>query len=349
MIARNEAQVIARCLESVRGLVDSWSIVDTGSTDGTPDLVLELLSDLPGELHTRPWVDFAHNRTEAVQLARGGSRYLLLLDADMTVSFDLASMPELVLPSYLLRYEGDFEYWQALLVRSDLDWRYVGSTHEYITCPEANGEGRLSSIVVHHHADGGSRAGKLERDLELLTRDRERDPEDVRTVFYLAQTHRDLGNIDTAIRLYDERAAMGGWAEEVFYSQYQAGALRAENGDWSRALTALLEAWQSRPARLEPLYEAVKLLRAHNLHEVAHPLVLRGLQQPQPDDVLFVDRWLYDWGFLFEFSITAYWTGDPQSALTACDRLLARGDLPDAFRAQTIANRDYCVAAVGRT
>jgi tetratricopeptide (TPR) repeat protein len=349
MIVKNEAAVLERCIASVRGLIDSWSICDTGSTDGTPELAQELLGDLPGELHRRPWVDFGHNRTEALRLAGRRSGYLLLLDADMTVEYDPGCTDELDASSYLLRYEGDLEYWQKLLVRSDYAWRYVGSTHEYIMSPDTSEERRLESIVVHHHEDGASRAGKFMRDLELLERDLRRDPRDVRTLFYVAQTLRDLGHTSTAIELYELRAELGGWNEEVYYALYQAGALRAAQGDWESGLATLLRAWELRPARVEALYSAVALLREHGLHHAAHGLVCIGLGLPRPPDTLFLERWVYEWGFLFEYSITAYWTGDPQGALDACNRLLARGDLPEHYRRQTIANREFCITAVSPT
>jgi glycosyltransferase involved in cell wall biosynthesis len=41
MIVKNEAHVIRRCLASVRPLIDRWLIVDTGSSDGTQDVVRE--------------------------------------------------------------------------------------------------------------------------------------------------------------------------------------------------------------------------------------------------------------------------------------------------------------------
>jgi glycosyltransferase involved in cell wall biosynthesis len=39
MIVRDEAHVVERCLDSVRPLIDGAVIVDTGSRDGTPEIV----------------------------------------------------------------------------------------------------------------------------------------------------------------------------------------------------------------------------------------------------------------------------------------------------------------------
>ncbi len=82
MIVKDEAPVIRRCLDSVRPLVDAWLVVDTGSTDGTQAIVREHMADLPGELVERPWRDFAHNRSEALALARPRGDYSLVIDAD---------------------------------------------------------------------------------------------------------------------------------------------------------------------------------------------------------------------------------------------------------------------------
>nr|WP_308061869.1 glycosyltransferase [Streptomyces sp. LBUM 1477] len=72
MIVKNEARVIERCLASVRPLIDTWVISDTGSTDGTQDLIREALDGIPGELRQDPWVDFGRNRTRNIQHARAG-------------------------------------------------------------------------------------------------------------------------------------------------------------------------------------------------------------------------------------------------------------------------------------
>src|SRR5204862_2757696 len=101
MIVRNEAPVIRRCLDSVRPIIDYWVIVDTGSTDGTQDIIRELYKDIPGELHERPWVDFAHNRTETLNLARERAEYIFVIDADEVIVCEPGfSMPPLAAEAY---------------------------------------------------------------------------------------------------------------------------------------------------------------------------------------------------------------------------------------------------------
>jgi glycosyltransferase involved in cell wall biosynthesis len=347
MIVRNEAAVIERCLDSVRGLIDAWVICDTGSTDGTQAQISGALRDIPGEVHERPWVDFGHNRTELTALAAGKADYLLLIDADMTVSFDKSRLGTLRADSYMLRHAEDPEYWVKRLVRADRRWWFVGATHEFITTDGEDQAQNLDAIVVHHHADSGTRSKKFERDLRLLSRDNERHPRDARTVFYLAQTLRDLGRIEESLDFYRRRADMGGWDEEVFYSLYQLGVLSARAGRRDQAIAALLEAWNHRPQRIEPLYELAWMFRERGLHHAAYLVAQRGVDAPIPPDILFVHRWIYEFGMLFEYSIAAYWTGHPRAAVAACNRLLKVSGLPDTYREQVIANRGYGIMAIG--
>ncbi|MBO0705561.1 MAG: glycosyltransferase [Candidatus Dormibacteraeota bacterium] len=333
MIVRDEEKIIQRCLSSVRGLIDTWVIVDTGSEDRTPEVALETLDGIPGKWYSRPWVNFGHNRTELMELAHGKADYLLLLDADHEVSF--GELPPLDADSYHIRHTGNLEYWVKRLVRGDRRWWYVGSTHEYITTtenpPERNE--RLDAITIREHYDGGRRHEKFQRDLGLLRAD---DQNDTRVTFYLANTLRDLKETDEAVATYKRRAAMGGWEEEVFYSLYEAGRLADDFG-------LLFEAWSFRPQRIEPLYELAWRFRSLKQWPAAHLVAKRGLGAPVPSDSLFVHRWIYDWGIEFEYSIAAYWVGEREESRKACDRLLANPDLPENYRGQTALNRAYTV------
>jgi tetratricopeptide (TPR) repeat protein/GR25 family glycosyltransferase involved in LPS biosynthesis len=345
MIVRDEAAVIERCLRSVRDLIDGWVICDTGSTDGTPELIRDALSNLPGALHEQRWRDFGWNRSEMLRLARGAADYLLLLDADHTLRI-VEPPPPLTADAYLLRHAGDLEYAVPRLVRGDRRWWYEGSTHEYLATEGLFTQERLDELVVEHHADGRSRETKLDRDRRLLDRDLRQDPGNARAAFYLAQTYRDLGDAERAIELYQRRIDLGGWDEEVFYAAYQAGSLLARQ-DPEAAIPALEEAWRLRPSRAEPLYELARLCRFLGRHDEAHSYAKRGLETPYPDDLLFVHRPVYEWGVRFEYSIAAYWVGELAAALDANNRLLD-GDLPDEIESAVRENRSYCLAALAR-
>lgn len=348
MIVKNEARVIERCLASVRDLVDTWVISDTGSTDGTQDLIRKALHGIPGELHEEPWVNFGHNRSLNIAHARGRADYLLLLDADLVLRQD-GPLPALTADAYMLRHEGAMEYRIKRLVRGDLPWRYEGVTHEYLTADQDHVQENIDALVIEDHADGGSRHDKFERDARLLSAELARDPANTRTVFYLAQTMRDMGRTSEAIDLYERRASMGGWIEEVYYALFQSGVLRADTGDWPAAADALSRAWEARPERLEACYELAARLRKMNRHHSAHAITTAVVDREPPDDILFTQPWVYRWGLLFEYSITAYWVGDYAASLAACDRLLALPDLPEPYRKQTRANREFAVGKLATT
>ena len=60
MIVKNETHIIHECLESVAPLIDYWVISDTGSTDGTQELITKFFAEkgIPGELHQDEWKGF---------------------------------------------------------------------------------------------------------------------------------------------------------------------------------------------------------------------------------------------------------------------------------------------------
>ena len=341
MIVRNESAVIERCLASVRGLVDSWTIVDTGSTDDTVARVRTALSGIPGAVYSRPWVDFASNRNELLGLGGPTADYLLLLDADMVLEVDDAqALHDLAADAYEIRVTGGVEYWMRYLVRADVGWSYVGRTHEYLSAPRGRevAQERLTGLRIVHRADGGSRADKFTRDLALLEAEVADHPDDARWVFYLAQTRQHLGDVPGALAAYARRIEMGGWDEEVFWSMFQSGGLLAARGDWPAAVVMYVTAWEYRPTRAEPLQRLASGFRSLGAHRTARVWAETGRAITVPDDRLFLERWVYDWGLQFEWSVAAWWTGDVEAARKAWRRLLERSDLTPEYRAAVEAN-----------
>lgn len=343
MIVRDEAAVIARSIESVRPMIDHWVICDTGSIDDTVAIVHESLGDVPGTLHRHEWVDFGHNRSLLMQAAVGSADLLLLVDADMTLE-QRAPVADLDpdVDAWLVRHHGDLSYAVPRLVRGDRTWRFEGATHEFLTCDEPVRQRELSELVVHHHADGGSRSDKFERDERLLRAAVESDPADARAWFYLGQTLRDLGRAEEAVAAYRRRAELGGWDEEIAYAWLQVGLL-LESDDPDAAMAALHNAWETRPSRAEPLHALARLHRNAGRHRSALVMADRGLSLPPSDDRLFVHRDVEHWGLRFERSIAAYWTGDVETALLDTDVLLGEPDLPADIAEHTQRNRTFCL------
>ena len=88
MIVKNESAIISRAIDSVIEVIDSWCIIDTSSSDDTIKIIKTKLSHLPGEVISRPWVNFGHNRSEAYAEARKWGEWILLMDADMIITGD---------------------------------------------------------------------------------------------------------------------------------------------------------------------------------------------------------------------------------------------------------------------
>lgn len=282
MVVKDEAEIIGRCIASVKPLISTWTICDTGSTDGTQDMIAELLGDVEGQLVSEPWLNYGYNRTKALEYAHGTADYLLMLDADMQLVVR-DKLPKLRADAYMLTVEDgtDFAYRLPLLISGRKDWRYRGVTHEYLDSDAPFTAPNLDQWAVYHSGDGSSRPEKLERDLALLTAEFARDPADPRTIFYLAQTHRDLGHIGEAINLYRFRAEMGGWDQEAYYARYQLGCLLAAHVSFDLGAGELLQAWRQRPERIESLVA------------LGNSALAVAAKAPLSDDSLFVHGDLY--------------------------------------------------------
>ncbi|WP_025342470.1 glycosyltransferase family 2 protein [Mannheimia varigena] len=84
MIVKNEAQDLAACLETVKGWVDEIIILDSGSTDETPQIAAEYNA----KFYTNAdWQGFGKQRQLAQQYVT--SDYVLWLDADERVTDEL--------------------------------------------------------------------------------------------------------------------------------------------------------------------------------------------------------------------------------------------------------------------
>lgn len=348
MIIKNESAVIERCLRSARPFIHSWAIADTGSTDGTQEIVRKFMSDLPGELIERPWKDFATNRNEALELAKKYGDYALIIDADEIFEADPGfAWSNLDAPGYLLELIfGDTRYRRVAMPRLDLDWAWKGVLHEALVSSHAAQARYLPGLRIRVFSDGARSQQtvqeKFSRDAEVLRRALIAEPDNARYAFYYAQSLRDAGKPVESLAAYEKRIAMGGWPEEVYFSKLQvATLLERTNAPYAQIVAAWIDAYDYRPTRAEAPCELARYLRLQQRYTAAREFGKIACAIVRPDDVLFMDEPVYAWRSRDELSISAYWSGDRALSARLCRELLADPRLPANQRERVQKNLDF--------
>ena len=173
-----------------------------------------------------------------------------------------------------------------------------------------------------------------------------RNPEDARSVFFLAETHFRMEDFDNARRWCERRVEMGGCDEEVYWAMYRLAESMSNLGEpWPDVEAAYLKAWEFRPTRAEALHAIAFRCRVEQRYRLGYQFAQRAAEIPFPEEDLFVPRYadIYAWRATDEQAVCASQIGSHTEAFTLCRRLLARPDLPDPDRQRIASNRDFSV------
>lgn len=219
MIVKNEAGVIARCLDSAAGIADEIVVVDTGSTDNTQEIVRTFTD----KLYEFTWTDnFAAARNFAFSLAT--MEYILWLDADDVIlekdragfialkrtldrTADAVSMP------YNLASDDRGNVTSSLrrnrLVKRCRQFQWVGHVHEFLAV-----YGRIinSAVAITHKPLAHDADRNITIYRQLLAAGAEFTPRDL---YYYANELRDHREYEQAAEYYRRfLATKQGWVED---------------------------------------------------------------------------------------------------------------------------------------
>ena len=321
MIVKNESKIILRLLETVTPLIDSYCICDTGSTDNTIDIIRKYCEThkIPGKIMEEPFRDFGYNRTHALKGCNNmdDADYILLLDADMKLEINIANIDEFKKSLtkdayYVIQGSPNFHNKNIRIIRNDPAYKYWGVTHEYVELPILATIARIdrSILFINDIGDGGSKANKFHRDIELLKKGLETTPKSPRYLFYLANSYRDSGQYDLAIETYKKRIAEGGWIQETWHSYYSIGNCYMHLKHSANAIYYWLEAYQHMPTRIENLYKIVNHYRCESKTDLAmifYEIANNVRLQNRYNDALFLETDVYDYKLDYEFSIIGFY------------------------------------------
>lgn len=157
MIVKNEEEHIARCLDSVAGLVEEIIVVDTGSADRT----VEIASDYTSKIFVYPWKDdFSDARNYS--FSKATMEYCMWMDADdvleeterekfLELKRTLSSDVDFVMMKYNTSFDEagkpSFSYFRERWIKNASQYRWLGAVHEVIP---PSGSIVYSDIAICH-------------------------------------------------------------------------------------------------------------------------------------------------------------------------------------------------------
>lgn len=211
-MVKDEAHSIRATLESVRGVVNAWCVLDTGSTDDTVKIVDAFLVENEGGpgLFVGSFTDYADTRNRLLAMHEGAphpAKYNLMLNADEILHGGEK------LRAFLESYEGDEEAFfievrtptnifpYPRVLKTGSAWKYEGEIQEeprwqpdHERVPKITIEG---CWIEYRPSDPERHAARVrDRDLPLLERmlSRAETPaQRARAAILLAQTREQLG------------------------------------------------------------------------------------------------------------------------------------------------------------
>jgi glycosyltransferase involved in cell wall biosynthesis len=368
MIVKNESKIIKRLFDSVSNIIDSYCICDTGSTDGTPEIIKEYFDakGIEGKVYTEQFRDFGYNRTHSLLACAGmaNADYILLMDADMILetgsqreALDITRFKHglpCAVAHYVFQGSPTMSYKNVRIVKNNIGIKYWGVTHEVIETPPNSVYSGIGKelLFINDVGDGGAKADKYERDIRLLLCGLEDKPNNDRYTFYLANSYRENGDKQKAIETYKKRIEIGGWIEEIWQSYYNIGKCYQSLGEHEKALANWLDGYDRFPDRLENIYEMMNYYRNNSKHRLVYELykmVKDRLDKTRGKllDHLFVQNDIYDYKIDYEYTIAGYYCNpDAIDVAALCMRVLGAPTVDHGIINNVLSNYKFYAESI---
>lgn len=334
IMIKNEEHVIKATLQPYADAgIQDYLIFDTGSTDKTIEKTEEFFKEnniKNGIIKQEPFIDFATSRNRALDLTEElfpDAHFIVMLDAEWYMH-NVDKMLEFCekhkndsCPSYLVRLimNDVLDFYAPRLIKPFTNSRFYGVVHETLNNTTKN-QTPAEAFFEVRTSKRGEEASKKRwfRDRDLLLKEAQKNPKDPRTLFYLGQTYDCLGDLENARLWYEKRVQTPGWYEENFVVLHRLGQVYENLGNWDRALYYYMKAYENRPCRVESLIKIAQHYLKTNEMSSCYLFAKKAVDTPYPtDDILFVEKDLYDFSRYDTLGIAAWYVGDYSSGKEA--------------------------------
>lgn len=271
MIVKNAGDEFADILRKNVPYIDRWTILDTGSTDNTVEIIKQVLgTEVRGELYQEPFIDFGTSRNRVLELAGDLCKYTLMLDDTYYVTGDLRGFLNEVRSDQfsdsfsLYITSHDVQYVSNRLLKTNRKLKYWFKIHEVVQSTDninviipLNRAGIMDYQSDYMQTRTNNRK---QLDLELLFSSIKEEPDNPRHYYYVAQTYVCIKDWENAYKYFIQR---------VYHPN---------DGFVQEKIDACFEAARTAQFQLNKPWEEVKLL-----YEKAH-----SLDPTRPDSTYFL-------------------------------------------------------------
>lgn len=278
-------------------IIDRWTILDTGSTDETINIINKVLvGKKNGHLYQEPFINFRESRNRLLDLAGTSCKFNIMLDDTYVVKGDLRSfLTEVRGDQYsnsftLYIQSDDTQYGSNRITKSNSGLRYIHTIHEVITdknninvvIPESK------SIIYDKRFDYMEKRtqDRKQLDLKLLYQEVEENPQDPRAYYYLAQTYNLLEDYENAYKYFLKRAEFtnSGFIQERVDALFEASRLANFKLDrpWSECLSLYEKCYKVDESRPEALYFIGIHYYLENNYKTAFPYLKKAFEIGYP-------------------------------------------------------------------
>jgi len=302
IIARDEAPVLARCLQSIAALCDEVCVLDTGSTDATVEVAAahgarvatSTSCNGPGGLI----MDFSRARNECSTMATGD--WILSIDADeilqpaavLRIARHLGDESTAALR---IRLRSGRSQWPAVRIFRRLpEHAFRGRIHEHIV--PAGNVVTDNAIVIANVPKKIRKEDAVTRDLRLCAAALEDEPGNARMALYMARALQRSGQLKAARLHYEHYLVLAhDFAPGCHSALLGIATCNLLSGEWRAAIRSAKRAAKLQPQLAESyciLGDACLALRQYGAASSWYEKAL-SCRLPSVDYPLFVDRSCY--------------------------------------------------------
>ena len=269
MIIKNGGDQFEDILKNNLPFIDRWTILDTGSTDNTKEIIKKVLGGVKkGNLYEEPFINFRDSRNRCLELAGNTCKFNIILDDTYNIHGNIKEFLNTVRgdqfsDSFSMFIDSnDLTYCSNRIIKSDSQLKYIYKIHEVIS-PVNN----INVIVPKHHSFiydyrcdymENRTMNRKEYDIKLLLEEIEENPNDPRPLHYLGQTYNVLEKYDLAYKYYLERVnhPEQGFLQEKIASCFEAARIAnfILNKPWEECEKLYLKSFELDNTRGDSLY-----------------------------------------------------------------------------------------------